>query len=336
MSKRNRDNREKTKRKQRRAAKEAGRKEMNRIGKEQVRVWLRKRSSVIGKGNTRDNSDDSIGVGLDENIVIPQCGGVGDCCRNRPLFLEPSDVLRIISNKNVQEKFGVLLTTDLYVERNGSPPLLIYDFNVASDIPMCFVNWKSDPDMPENEDKVCPFFIKTGGMPSCILGDDRLTQCCSDPLIRVARINDKRRMDGWKFKLSDTPCVTCRCKTSMENVRYSTRDWIQACGMLPRYDESDLFLSFVNWMKGSNLSSLAKINATAMLFNWHRLSMELFGHSREEALEQGPKTIDVVLRAAKVVTEHIMKVRQFNDGPQEEEGRSNPCAVGSIKAEGET
>jgi len=307
---------QRVKQKQKRAAKANGRKIMDKLGREQVRLWMRQRNRFIKKDQATKNLDNSHdhGVGVDENVILPQCKGVGDCCRNRPLFLEPSDVLRIINNERVKDHFGILLTTDLYT---SDPPILSYEFNEQSGLPICFVNWRDEHNRP-GENKVCPFFIEEEGLVDCLLGNDRLTQCCADPVLRVARVSDKQKIDGWKFELSDTPCITCPNKTSTDNVSYTVRDWIKACGMDTRYEESDMFLSFINWLKTSGASLLVKINATAMLFNWHRMSMEVFGSSREEAVVQGPKTVVDVFRSAKVVTDHIMKVGVLNDAEAEE------------------
>lgn len=249
-------------REQKRAEKDAVRRRLNRVVKHAARqqlIEMRKRLASM-----RERKPQEQGLDAADTVSIVQCSGVGDCCYDRPLFVEPTDVFRILNNQDVVKKFGVQKTMDLYRKKDEEGyRLLAYGADSKASLPYCRVNL-----VDEGDKKVCPF--KDGDL--CVLGEDRLTQCKADPVCRATRVQGQRGFAAWRYFTIDSICAVCSSsKTGEEpnpSVSYQIRNWMIDKNMRERVEDSDLFHAFISWMHSFVKTEGQVSMASALLFNW--------------------------------------------------------------------
>ena len=214
---------------------------------------------------------------FNSEVDIPVCNGVGDCCKNRALHVEPSDVLRILNNENARSRFGIETTSDLYPrnsEETKAP--LSYGIDPKFKIPFCSVRLIDVTEKDGSVEKHCPFMEHNDGGDVCMLGSDRLTQCRSDPLFRMGRqdadrVSNRNRFAGWNYGFMDQVCSGCH-QYSKENTRGNGKveDWLLACGMESRLLESDMFHGTLGWLKSIITAQEHWMLAAMLLFDWER------------------------------------------------------------------
>jgi len=133
-------NRQSQKRKQRLAQKKAIRTKIQKKAGEAVRLYMRHRRKPISLPDGPEQSNTPHFLDTD-TVSFAQCNGVGLCCRNRPLYVEPGDVYRIMRNERAIQKFGLSKTMDLYpgkdCEKVSTP--LVYNVDEKSFVPFCAV-----------------------------------------------------------------------------------------------------------------------------------------------------------------------------------------------------
>jgi hypothetical protein len=300
--------RAKTKRKQKQAVEKAARRKMTRAAQDQVRVYMKQRRHVT-KGRGERVEEDKIT--LDTVCSMAKCDGVGNCCKDRPLFVEPADVFRIVKNEQVRKTFGVTSTRDLYRSEEGKR-LLMYTYDREQRLPVCMVVSKEYPGSEGNV-RVCSFYRDDVMGPVCILGEDRLTCCKSDPITRFGRVTNKRTISGWGYDHNKIICASCP-QADPNGVREQTvGSWLKVCGAEERYRESDLFLAFIDCMKGISDESLCGI-ASGMIFDWDGFRTDETGKVDNEII--GPASVDEIIRAAHSVVKLYRERKDLegNDG----------------------
>jgi len=315
------------KRVQQRAVKEAARKKLNQKAKEQVRRYLKgtrrpspPRAEQKPTGPTPIQA--SKALSLDDTATFAYCDGVGECCKNRPIFVEPSDVFRIMKNTRAREKFNLITTSDLYPKDKEPGPLAYYT-DKQTHLPFCGVHRVEMQGKDGKVDQVCPFFEMGKNGPECILGEDRLTQCKADPVCRLSRLNAKRRLCGWDYGLIDQPCLECDQAADDKMREEKVEDWLISCGMEERLMESDLFHGFIGWLQRLTTSEFHWKFATVLLFDWHRYSIEHLLQPLEEVLEYGPQDVKTVFIAARTMTEAVIARDRQQEKKDDSEGRDS-------------
>jgi hypothetical protein len=275
MTKKKSKARKYSKRKMERAAKKTWRREKRREALEQVKSYMvmrrnfRKPSTVDADVETEDRENDRE-IRLDDEIAFYECDGVGQCCLDRPLALEPGDVLRLMKNDAFRETFGIESTKDLYRKNEDGKPLLVRVYDEKSGLPACFavpVFLGKDDD----SQTACPFYLN-GDVAKCHLGEDRLTQCTADPVVRLARMNGKRQIEGWSYALNDIPCMGCPKACSDKMHVCDTSDWLIEKGMggvEGRFTESDTYTAFCDWLKRKKYPMPLNRMAVELLYNWN-------------------------------------------------------------------
>jgi hypothetical protein len=291
------------KQKQRRAVKAKARKHLN----NQMRHFIRRMSK---SGNTQKHSvelpmgSQKDTLDLDSEISFPLCDGVGDCCKNRAVLIEPSDVFRILKNKRAQEKFGCTVTMDLQGKDDSKP--LTYWIDSETGLLMCAVRRIEDT---ETGEQLCPF-LEQGDVPTCLLGDDRPTFCKADPVGRQQRTKDKKRLSAWSYALAEDMCVGCAQASADENRQMRVVDWLNERSMGERYRVTDVFFWFAEWMHVNVKDKTLKELAAMLVFDWHRWVVDQGGLTREQAMVEGPKKPEDVMFAARQILEGIMQMEE--------------------------
>jgi hypothetical protein len=281
---------------QKQAAKKSVRKAIKRVAKGQVIDFMRKQA---GQPILKDGNEDG-SLSLDSVTMIADCHGVGSCCFNRPLFVEPSDVFRIINNERAKKKFNISSTVDLYPTDEKIKPM-VYFVHKELKIPFCGIRRVT---VEGSEEQACPFLETTDGKMECILGEDRLTQCKADPISRIKRQSNNRRLVGWGYGVIDSVCIGCKNHDGIVK-KVVVRDWLSEKGMIDRAIESDMFMNFIEWVKGKATSEHHLGIATLMLFNWHRFLIDSLGE--KEAIDKSPTSFQEVLFIARAVMESAIK-----------------------------
>jgi len=334
------------KNRQKKATKDAFKKKIQKRATAAVRRYVvagRKQALIQAKQKAEE---DKKKFPLDRQISFAHCEGVGECCKNRPIFVEPTDVWRIMQNERAREKFGLKSTIDLY-GNDEKPGPLIYRVDKKSLMPFCAVHrvelLKTIPDKIENpgvsvaeRDQVCPFFeFREDGVPECILGPDRFTQCSSDPLNRIGRVEHGRRLAGWEYTLVDEPCIGCKQAAEDKERNMLVKDWLKARGMEDRYIESDLFHGLLMKLRDEIKQAEGQAEflwrmATIIMFDWHLFGVDCLRQPIEEVIEHGPESPkEVFLLAHEMVkgvisgSVSIQSERESDgDGDDETEGQA--------------
>jgi hypothetical protein len=258
--------------------------------------------------------DTSNDLSLDEDVQFAHCDGVGNCCRNRAIPVEPADVWRILRNKAARERFGVELTADLFnldgetKTPNGEEPPLYYWVDPNTNFLMCGVKRIKRDDGNE----YCPFFVPKDSVaidavPTCLLEEDRLTYCKADPMIRCERetSGSKRRLERWTYVLDNDPCEMCPQADPNHRRETTVKAWLHSTNMVDRYRLTDGFFNFVEWAK-LNLSEDQLVIAAMLIFDWHRFFMTSFNVDRATMVKDpGDTPVEEVLLSAKAILEQI-------------------------------
>lgn len=308
------------KKKQEKALKEVFRKKIDRKAKLALgRLDVVRKKTIASQPKSLD---------LGQHVTFPICDGVGECCKNRPIFVEPSDVYRIIHNERARQVFNLETTMDLY-PKDGKRSVLFYFVDKYSSLPNCFIYRVKLSSLIEgksfvpgvevkDEDQVCPFFVfEESGKPDCILGKDRLTQCLSDPIYRMNRLNDRRRFSSWEYGLVKEPCIVCK-QASEEQRTEVVKDWLQKKGLEERYIESDLLHNFIDWLRIQVSGEPSEIDyiwktAACFLFDWDRFFIDYLKQPKEEVLKHGPTAPrDVYSVASKIMESFLMSRSMAN------------------------
>lgn len=320
-------NRQQVKRKQKQAVKEAARKSLQRKANAAVRQYMKGRRKVTGGPVPQPETSNRLQ--LDQEVTFAQCEGVGECCKNRPIYVEPGDVYRIMHNERAREKFGLRVTPDLYPKEaeDGKmvPGPLIYQVDKRSFLPFCAVHRVElskilPPDgikpriSVSGGDQACPFLgFLEDGTPECILGDDRLTQCASDPICRTSRVPGLRRLSAWEYAHMDKPCVGCLQASEDQDRTMIVRDWLVQRGMEDRLAESDQFHGFIDWLRdqmkafdGQGDHEFFWKMAANIMFDWHKFAIDYLEQPIEEVLDHGPESARGVVESARTLMEGII------------------------------
>ena len=282
---------------QKRAVKKSVRKAVKRVAKGQLIDFLRKQA---GQPSPKTDGNEDGSLSLDSLTMIAECDGVGACCLNRPLFVEPSDVFRIINNERAKKKFNLSSTIDLYPTDDKVKPMVHF---VHKELKIPFCGIRRVP-VEGSEDQACPFLEISGEKMECILGDDRLTQCKADPISRIKRQANNRRLVGWGYGVIDSVCIGCKSHKGIVK-KVKVQDWLVEKGMDNRIVETDMFMGFIEWVKGKATSEHHLGIATLMLFNWHRFLIDALGE--KEAIDKSPTSFQEVLFIARAVMESAIK-----------------------------
>ena len=286
--------RNRAKQKQKRATKEKAR---NRINSQIRSMTLQMRRSP---GPSMDMKQKYFN--LDDEIQFAGCCGVGECCLNRGVPLDPSDVWRIMHNKKVRETFGIELTMDL-LKSADERGVLRYALDQKTGLPYCVVR----RDTKENGREYCVFLeVADGGRGSCMLGEDQPTVCKANPVGRMGVMNSEGRLDGWQYVVSDDPCANCM-EFNPEIINSTTiEDWMVEKGMEERYAYADLWHGFRGWLsRDVQQDELRKLSAM-LLFDYDRFAIEVGGDSKEDAIKNRPKSVDNLIVGAKTIIEGIL------------------------------
>lgn len=237
-------------------------------------------------------------------VAIPQCSGVGECCANVIVNLDPADVWRIVNNEKVRQRFGVETTMDLTSKEPGQG-IIEYWIDPRVGVSRCKLRYVK-PDQGRIE---CLFLGMDEGKPTCLLGEDRPTICMANPIGRVGQRDDKGHLTGWGYILRDDPCKKCKHKEEGAlQVRIS--DLLIEREMQKRYEHLDLFYGFQGWMAGNvKVEEMRKL-ATLICFDWDRFLIEFGGHTVEELRNARPESPEHVIASARVIVDGIMKGQQ--------------------------
>jgi hypothetical protein len=337
-------NRTQAKRKQRKAVKEATRRHLQRQANAQVRRYMkgRRRPVDLAAEYAKTQEKDPRMLTLDQEVTFAHCQGVGECCKNRPIYVEPTDIWRIMHNDRAREKFGLEVTMDLYPKADEGDPEkmipgpLVYQVDKKTHLPFCAVHRVElskilppdgiKPGVDVNDgDQACPFFgFLDDGTPECILGDDRLTQCASDPICRTGKLDHLRRLSAWEYALMDQQCLGCVQASEDQERTMKVRDWLVQKDMEDRLAESDLYHGFIGWHRDQMKAFDGKGDheffwkmATNIMFDWDRFAIEYLEQPKEEVLEHGPSAPKEVYLAARTMMEGIINGYKPSQGVED-------------------
>jgi hypothetical protein len=295
-------NREKAnqKRSQKREANNRARRKISRMTKQFVQ-GLRKQGIHIPmpsgvKDRTTHTSEDV--------ISIPQCTGIGRCCTNMIVNLDPADVWRILNNENVRQRFGVDLTMDL-VSTEPDKGIIEYWVDPRIGVPRCKLKHiKKEQGLIE-----CIFLGMEEGKATCILGDDRPTICMGNPIGRVGQHDDKGHLASWGYVIRDEACRKCEYKEEGER-QVRVEELLGERKMQERYEMTDLFYGLQGWMANEiKVEEMRKL-ATMICFDWDRFLIEIGGRSREDVKSVRPDSPLSVLASARQIVDGIMRGQQ--------------------------
>jgi hypothetical protein len=234
------------------------------------------------------------GLSVDDVIEYADCDGVGNCCIDRPLSVEPGDIFRILKNAEVSKAFGIKTTMDLYRKE-----ILFKLYDEKTGVPVCFVR-PVPMTKDENAPRACPFYVSKGSERSCMLGDDRLTQCRADPIMRVSELDAAGRICGWKYStLTNTKCVGCPSSRPNRLREQSISSWLDVMGMsgdYGRYAETGMYILYSNWLKKLDANISIKRMATEFIFNWSAMGET-----------GGPEDVADLIMSARIMTEKLVE-----------------------------
>lgn len=247
-------------------------------------------------------------LSLDDVFSHPGCNGVGQCCVQRFLPVEPSDIWRILRNEAVREKWGVTHTMDLF----GAKKPLIYDISSNNGMPGC-ATIRVVQKIGGKDVQVCPFLNVVpdeqwieGVRMDCILGEDRLTFCNSDPITRSSRA-EGRRHAGWLYTNNSNVCLGCLYRPSqVVDSETTVEKWLVSRGMEERYMFTDLFLGYMEWVMQSTNSVFQRKLAAILIFDWHRFLSDLSNQSLHEVPWDEPGDPREILMLARAVMEGVI------------------------------
>jgi len=248
-------------------------------------------------------------LSLDDSFLHPGCSGVGQCCIQRFLPVEPSDIWRLLRNEAVRDKWGVKHTMDLF----GAKKPLIYDISSNNGMPGC-ATIRVAAKIKGKDVQVCPFLDVIpyehgieGVQLHCILGDDRLTFCKPDPLTRSSRL-DGRRHAGWLYTNNSSVCLGCMYRPSkVVNGEMRVEEWLVNNGMEERYMFTDLFLGYMEWVMQNTKSVFQRKLAAILIFDWHRFLSDLSGQLLDEVPWDEPGDPREILMLARAVMEGVIE-----------------------------
>lgn len=245
---------------------------------------------------------------IDEKVTMPECDGVGDCCVNHAVILDPADVQRVLYNKAVQNTFGIVTTKDLY---QGDQSILHYWIDKKSGVPMCVA--RRDQNEDGNEECV---FLMTGEKDhrTCLLGDDKPTPCKVNPLRRVAAKDALGRMDGWRYAVNDTPCQICDKCDPDKNVQVKLEDYLVESGMEERYKLNDLYHGYAGWLVKNIKPEELRQLAAMIMFDFDSYSMDIGGMSAEEAASLRPAGPESAILSSRSIVENIASPEKMLEG----------------------
>jgi len=258
------------------------------------------------KGVAAEEADGLEKHDADGTVSVPQCDGVGDCCVNHAVVLDPADLQRILYNKNVQKNFSIRVTSDLY--RGTERPLLSYWIDKASGVPMCVVR----RDKKEDGNEECAFLV-TGESRDryCLLGDDKPTACKTNPVRRIASKDMLGRMEGWKYVVNDIPCQICDKCDDDKRIDVKIEDHLVEQGMEERYAMTDLFHGFAGWLvKEIKAEEMQKL-AAMIVFDFDSYSVDVGGMTIEQAQECRPASPENAILSAKQMVGMIVFPERF-------------------------
>jgi len=284
------------KRAQKRTAKAKARKQVNAMTRGIVEN-LRKQGYHIPMQQGPDRN-----VHAAEDVVsIAKCSGVGECCTNVVVNLDPSDVWRIMNNEKVRQRYGAEVTMDL-VSEEPDKGIIEYWVDPRVGVPRCKLRYvKKDHGHIE-----CIFLENNEGKPECFLGEDRPTICKANPIGRVGQKGKDGRLSGWGFVLRDEPCRKCVHKEG-ENCAALVGDFLKDHDMEARYSYLDLFYGLQAWIaQDVKIEEMRKL-AAMICFDWDRFLIEIGGNSREEIKAVRPESPEHVIASARVIVDGIMR-----------------------------
>ena len=305
------NNRLATKRRQRAAAKDKARKKMTREVAREYMAMRRMAGGQLSMPSSPDGEDVVPGdvplLSIDDTVKLPVCDGVGECCKDRFLPLDPSDVWRILRNEAVREKWGVEYTMDLFGK--GKP--LLYDIDASTGVPGC-ATIRTVVDGAGYQ--ACPFLVMSdpdGCEPEgdfvCMLGDDRPTFCKSDPITRHSKSDSGRRHAGWAYVQNDGPCGSCLHCDSRDEREISVEQFLVSSGMEERYMFTDLFFGYLAWVRKNAFSTFQLKLAAMLVFDWHRFLIDVTGMDKGDVPWEEPGDPREIFLMARGVLEQVMK-----------------------------
>lgn len=287
------------KRNQREAIKKAARGQINRAARLSA-VRMRKAAMLT---KSLDMTEGGPGrMDLESEVSLPRCGGVGACCKNQMVRVNPGDIWRIMHNERVQKMFGIEFTMDLFGrEKKGG--LLHYWLDQRTGLPVCAVRRDIQDD---EETERCVFLeIDKGGKHTCILGEDRPTTCQANPIGRVGKKNEKGELIGWEYILKDDLCQKCTQREE-ENYTITIEDWLDKQGMEERYNLSNMFLGFIGWMAREVKAQEMRELGAMLVFDFDRFPLEIAKISSEETKQNRPEFPEQVMVSARMLLDGIM------------------------------
>lgn len=305
MSKKNKGRaRANEKRRQGKAAKAIARKRLNK----QAKAAMGKLRDMARRGGANVETVEapkSTSYSLEDELECAECSGVGHCCIDTMVPLDPADVWRMMGNAELRKTFGIELTTDL-----TKPPeergIIYYWVDPRTGAPRASMRF----DTGEDGKKRCAMLKTTTTGEgeesySCILGDDRPTVCKANPVGRIAENNEKGRLVGWKYVLQDAPCQACPSNCGSKTVK--VEDWMKSKDMEARYAIKDMFHGFVGWLVREIKTEELRKMATMLVFDYDRFPMEAGGFSKEEVIENRPESPENLLVGARIIIDGIMQ-----------------------------
>lgn len=309
-----------SRRSQRRAARDSARRRMDR----QVKAQMDKLRHAVqtGRGGVASvNMGGGIGPirELGDEVDIAKCDGVGHCCIDTMVPIDPGDVWNIMHSPEVQDTFGVEVTSDLSKspEERG---LIYYWLDPRTGAPRASLR----QDESEDGKRRCVMLkeIEEDGeiSYSCLMGDDRPTVCLANPIGRVGKKNDKGRLAGWGYVVQDDPCAECPKGCEQESV--VVEDHLKGRGMEERYAITDMFHGFVGWLVREVKPEEIRQLAAMLIFDYDRFPMEAGGLSKEQVFDNRPESVENLLVGAKMIVEGVL--------------RGNPQSTSMEKVDAET
>ncbi|TRO55181.1 hypothetical protein E2P64_07555 [Candidatus Bathyarchaeota archaeon] len=239
---------------------------------------------------------------LSDEVSLPGCNGIGECCKNKIVRLNPGDIWKIMHCERMRNEFGIELTVDLFKppEERG---WLHYNLDPRAGIPVCTIR----RDLQPNDVDHCAFLEVIDDEYRCILGDDRPMACMATPITRIGKKDKMGRLDGWQYVMMDDPCANC-AKVKEEKLVMTVEDWLKQQGMEDRYRIADMYFGFQGWLARDVKAEEMKQLATMLVFDYDRYPMDIGGLSRKEVIEHRPAySPEEVMTNARMVVSNIVK-----------------------------
>jgi len=291
----------KQKKNQKRTQKDAIKKKARKLVNRQSMMMANRMRRMARHTESVNMGDQKPVIELDGEISLPKCDGVGECCKNKIVRINPGDIWKMMHNERMRTEFGVELTVDLFKppEERG---WLHYNLDPRAGIPVCTIR----RDLQEDDMDHCAFLVVKDEHYICLLGDDRPMACQANPVTRVGKKNAMGRLEGWNYTVMDEPCATCP-KNTEEQLTITVEEWLQKRDMEERYRIADMYFGFQGWLARDVKAEEMKQLATMLVFDYDRYALDIGGISREEILENRPESPEHVMTNARMVVESIVK-----------------------------